>query len=79
MNIRAKFHCTEVAKRVYGGKDQSEVIKGAPVYGGNPEDNAYSKATPSGSIELVITNPTCFGVLRPGQRFYLDITPLEGE
>jgi hypothetical protein len=72
--MRAKVSVTEVT--LHGG---SETVVMHPVYGGdtNSEDNTYSQATPSGKLELCITNPALAGIYKPGQRFYVDFTPIE--
>lgn len=74
MNIRAKMslQCLEVS-------EGSETWKFFAVYGGssNAEDNTYASATPSGSITLQVTNKALHGKLKPGQKYYVDFTPIE--
>lgn len=59
--------------------EHSEVLKLGAVYGGttNAEDNTFSAATPSASLEMHITNKALWGQFAPGQKFYLDFTPAE--
>lgn len=73
MNIRAKMSL-QMVQVVEGG----ETWKFFAVYGGssNPEDNTYASATPSGSIELQVTNKALHGILKPGQKYYVDFTPI---
>ena len=39
------------------------------------EDQAFSKYTPSGNMEVTITNPNVFDIFKPGAVVYVDITP----
>lgn len=59
--------------------EYSDKVRLAAVYTGdkNSEDNTYSKATPSASVEMQIDNPSARGQMKPGQRFYVDFTPAE--
>ena len=41
---------------------------------GESEDNTYARWTPSGNLNLSITNPALHGTFRVGQKFYLDFT-----
>lgn len=67
--MRAKFQVQSVEKFQYGEK-----VKASAVCGGSPEDNSFSQATPSGSLELFINNPALIGKVGPGQKFYVDFT-----
>lgn len=42
--------------------------------GDNPEDNEYAAATPSCSISMNVTTPTCFGFFQQGKKYYVDFT-----
>ena len=44
---------------------------------GNSEDNSFARWTPSGKLEISITNPELIGQIKEGQAFYLDFTPAE--
>lgn len=72
MNMRAKLTVQCVTD--YGS---SEVVKFSALYSNNPEDNSYSQATPSASMEMCITNPSLKGTIKPGQKFYVDFTKIE--
>lgn len=56
----------------------SDVVNLSPVYGGstNAEDNTFAKATPGGSMELQIDNPTARGLFKHGQEYYVDLVPV---
>jgi hypothetical protein len=74
MKIRAKMRVNEVVST-----DYSDKVSLSPVMGGtnSAEDNSYAKATPGGKLELNIDNPALKGVVKPGQVFYVDLTPVE--
>lgn len=42
----------------------------------SPEDNTFAAATPNASIEMTITSQALIGVYSPGQKFYVDFTPI---
>lgn len=44
---------------------------------GESEDNTYARYTPEGTLKLAITNPALRGFFKPGQKFYVDMTPAE--
>jgi len=52
-------------------------VKMAAVAGGNPEDNSYSNATPSATVDISVTNPETVGFFKIGASYYVDFTPSE--
>jgi len=44
------------------------------VYDGSPENNQFAQATPSGSLEMYISNPAALDFLEPNKDYYLDFT-----
>lgn len=71
--MRGKFQVESINKT-----EHSEQLKLRAVYGGgtNAEDNTYSAATPTGTIEMTVTNKALWGKLNPGDRFYVDFVPV---
>lgn len=67
--VRAKFTCTKAVKTEYG----TELSMWA-LYSDNPEDNTYSKYTPSGQITMIVDNPSAEEFFKPGEKYYLDFT-----
>lgn len=67
--IRAKFKCVEIRK--YEGVEQP-VLR--PVYGDGEENKAFSAATPSGELNMWITNQAAFGKFVIGKSYYIDVT-----
>lgn len=41
------------------------------------EDRAFAKATPSGKMEIVLSNPNVYDVFAPGNVVYVDVTVAE--
>jgi len=68
--MRAKFKVETVTQDEHG-----EVMKARAVHSSdNPEDNSYAKATPNGDLTMRIDNPSARGLLKPGDKFYMDFT-----
>lgn len=72
MKMRAKLTVQEVTDNGY-----SDRVKFTAQYSQTPEDNSYAKATPSADLSMQIDNPSLRGQLKPGQKFYVDFTPVE--
>lgn len=73
--VRAKFSVSHLLKDSYG----NVVVKLYAVYRGDessPENESFSSSTPSGSVELTITNPAAseFFENLAGKYVYLDFT-----
>ena len=73
--FRAKFKVTEV-KVIEGLVDPARSIKFSVVTDGGEENKSFSLYTPSGNVDLWVTNPDLFPVLdnSQGKEFYLDFT-----
>lgn len=77
--MRCKVEITEVTL----GKLQDNITArpvckaGAYPSDGSDEDNTFAKFSPSGEFKLTVANPDLLGIYRPGQKFYVDWTPIE--
>lgn len=69
--VRAKFNVAEITK--YGNAGGTRVVL-HPVQGGSDENKAFWQWTPSGSIELNLSNPDA--VFEFGE-YYVDFTKAE--
>lgn len=74
--VRAKFRCVSVITNCYS--DASRIYKFQAMYDPDiPEDQRFAQATPSGSLEITVDNPsaqfTC------GAYYYLDFVPVDVE
>ena len=73
---RACFYVHTVRDTGYG-----DLISMFPVLADDPMlpqgRNIYHEATPSGQLEITVTNPNVQGQIREGQRYYVDFTLVE--
>ena len=67
--MKAKFKCNQVNKL-----ESCEQAFLSPVLQGSEENKSFSQYTPSGKLELMITNPAAADFFKPGKDYYLDIT-----
>ena len=82
--MRAKFQISNVTPAVPSpGSAGIEVVNFHAVAkseaypaDGSDEDNTFAKWSPSASCEIHIANPALHGVYKPGQKFYVDFTPV---
>ncbi len=74
-DVRGKFTVTSVNTR--SATSTYVEVQLDAIYGGSPEDNSYSAATPYGSIKMTITNPDAVAKLPIGGKFYVDFTRAE--
>jgi hypothetical protein len=75
MQVRAKMEVVEVARNSWGGRK----VTLQPRYDqAIPEDQRFQKATPSGSIEMLIDNPPVAEYFEQnlGKQFYVDFSPV---
>lgn len=72
MTVSAKFKVSSVED--FG---QFRVVKLAAVSATSEENMDWSKWTPSGKIEMSITNPDAFNQFAAGDDFYLTFTKAE--
>jgi hypothetical protein len=74
--VRGKFQVTKVAQ-VNWSKDARIVSLMAVMDQSTEENRRFSKATPSGSIDMTIDNPPASDFLALGKTFYVDFTLVE--
>lgn len=68
--MRAKFFVEYVSHLAYGQR----VVKMSARYSDSKEDNQFAAATPSGTLEMHISNPDALDFLEPGKCYYLDFS-----
>lgn len=75
--VRAKFVLTAVEGYAH---NTDRKMTFSPQYDPSiPEDIAFSKATPSGSLTFYCTNPAANAQLEIGKAYYLDLSPVPDE
>lgn len=73
--IRAKFEVVNVQQHDAAG--QATVTLEPRYDEAIPEDQRFCEATPWGKLEMFINNPVVIQALQTGQKFYLDLVPVE--
>ncbi len=72
MSVRAKFKCH--SKKVSEGENPQAQLTFFASYGEGADNRDWSKWTPSGSLNMSITNPAAFNWFEEGKEYYLDFT-----
>jgi hypothetical protein len=76
LNIRTKFEVVHNAE--VGAYSTMRAIALEPRYDTSIEEDArFSKATPSGSLQMLVDNPDALEMLSIGATFYVTLTPIE--
>ena len=89
MQVRAKFTLSSVktTQWQWGGNatgdpekthpGQRSLVFNAVCDYGTPENQRFAKATPSGTLEMVVDNEEAVKQFEVGKSYYLDFTPAE--
>lgn len=72
MNVTAKFQVQSITEHSWNQK--SKTVKLQAVYGNSGENKSWSEATPSGTIEMMITNPAALEQFKLGAEVYITFT-----
>lgn len=76
MTVRAKFRCLEIKHAYSQSPDYvAATIVLSPVWEQDGVNRAWSKATPSGKLEMTVTNPAAVEQFELGREYFLDFTP----
>lgn len=75
---RCKFVCEKSAPQWEGASSRNVTLRAqyespTPV----PEDEAFSRYTPCGHLDMTIDNPALDTFFEPGKAYYIDISPAE--
>jgi hypothetical protein len=81
MKVRAKFHLSHVERtkvqyaptQITG--EQVTLVLHAVHDNDTPENERFTKLTPSGTIRMTVDNPEVVDSMPPGQSYYVDFTP----
>jgi hypothetical protein len=77
VRIRAKFRCVSETKHFYGDP-AARTLRFDAIYSPDiPEDQRYAKATPTGTLEMRVDNPSAQFTV--GAFYYLDFVPVDAE
>jgi hypothetical protein len=70
--VRAKFKCDR-AEKYFSGDDECVTVYFNAVIDDSPENASWSKWTPSGQLQMTISNPALLEHFVPGKEYFLDI------
>ncbi len=83
-SVRAKMKCSEIATRDVSYYDYEKKVKVEATNetvkltaASGPGNETWSKATPTATMELWITNPDAVKQFVVGAEYYVDFTPAE--
>lgn len=75
--VRAKFTLQTIETHEYRPGSSSKYLVFNATYDQTiPEDQRFSKATPSGTLRMQVDNPAAVERFEPGKAYYLDFTPV---
>ena len=77
MKARCKFRVMEVTQVIDYNGGGNDAIKMTAVNSQLSEDVEFTRFTPQGELTFVCQNPKLRGAFKPGNYFYVDITPVE--
>jgi len=78
MKVRAKFVCYGINHLHQSDPNAvCATITLQPVYGDGSDNAQWSKWTPQGKIEMMITNPAAIEGFELGKSYFVDFTPAE--
>ena len=72
VKARCKFRVTKVVREA----NQDHVFMDTQYSEHEDEDTKFAEATPSGCLNVLLTNPKLISQFSPGQVYYLDLTPV---
>lgn len=79
MTVRAKLKLTEITQMAWNGPDVRRLKFSCEYDPSLPEDQRFSKYTPSGSFEMIVDNPAALEQFKFGECYYLDFNPVPAQ
>jgi hypothetical protein len=73
VTVRAKFQLTAIKTFDYGGQELTFSTRYDNTI---PEDQRFQKATPTGSITMLVDNPVALEQFKMGESYYVDFNPV---
>ena len=70
--VRAKLFLASEETHSWGGKTLKFETRYDPTI---PEDQRFQKATPTGSITMLVDNPAALAHFKLGQHYFVDFSP----
>lgn len=75
MTVMAKFRVEKVI--IFRGQIREVFLNPVNGSSANPDNASWSKYTPSGTLNMLITNPDVYNQFEPGNEFFLTFSPTE--
>ena len=79
MTVRAKLKLTEITEMAWNGPGVRRLKFNCEYDPYLPEDERFSKSTPSGSFEMIVDNPAALEQFNLGGQYYMDFTPADAQ
>ena len=76
LRCKMKLQSLQAAKNADGSIAEERIILTAVL---GPENEPWSKYTPSGQLGFTLTNPSAFGKLKADAEYFIDIIPVVEE
>ncbi len=73
--LRCKFRLRSITE--YQPGQPKRYSFDAAISQDTPENERFTRYTPSGTLEVTIDNPLAAEMLKPGQDYYLDVVPAD--
>lgn len=70
--VRAKFRLDSEVTRTHAGGYSQKTLEFRAVGDNNPENSQFAKATPSGTLQIVVENESAAEYFTPGEEYFLD-------
>lgn len=78
MNVLARFRCIEIKHLVTSSPtDVMAQLTLIPVYGDGKGNETWSKYTPSGKLEMLVTNPSAIAAFELGKTYQIEFSPVD--
>ena len=73
--VLAKFRCNSILRTADGSGNEANTVRFSAVT--DKANEEWSRWTPSGMLEISITNPALVGTFKLNQDYFLDFSPAE--
>ncbi|ELX8334970.1 MULTISPECIES: hypothetical protein [Klebsiella] len=70
MSVRAMFQCNSIQK---SPDKTSAIVNLSAIMTGSADNETWSKYTPCGQLQMVISNPAAFEQFEQGKEYFIDI------
>jgi hypothetical protein len=75
LRCKMKTQSLQAIKNADGSIAEERIVLDAV---SGPENEPWSKYTPTGQLSFSLTNPSAFGKIKADEEYYVDIVPVKG-